>query len=110
MIVVRITMNVLPQKRLEVSQTLLSMIGPMGKAAGCLSYAAYCDIEDKNCFSLVQEWKTREELNHHLASNRFGALLGTKALLCEPLKIQIQTVSHAEGMEAVEKLRGKKIR
>ena len=108
MIVVRITMNVLPQKRLEVLQTLLSMIGPMGNEAGCLSYAAYCDIEDKNCFSLVQEWKTHEELNHYLTSNRFGVLLGTKALLCEPIKIQIQTVSHAEGMETVEKLRGKR--
>ena len=108
MIVVRITMNVLPQKRLEVLQTLLSMVGPMGNEAGCLSYAAFCDIEDNNCFSLVQEWKTREELNHHLESNRFGVLLGTKVLLCEPLKIQIHTVSQAEGMEAVEYLRVKK--
>ena len=106
MIVVRITMNVIPQKRLEVLQTLLSMIVPTGNEVGCLSYAAFCDIEDNNCFSLVQEWKTREELNHHLKSNRFGALLGTKALLCEPLKIQIHTVSQAEGMEAIENLRG----
>ena len=108
MVVVRITMNVFPQKRLEVLQTLLSMIEPTGNEVGCLGYAAFCDIEDNNCFSLVQEWKTREELNHHLKSNRFGALLGTKALLCEPLKIQIHTVSKAEGMEAIEDLRGKR--
>jgi quinol monooxygenase YgiN len=108
MIVVRITMNVLPRKRLEVLQTLLSMIGPTGNETGCLSYAAYCDIEDHNCFSLVQEWKTHEKLNQYLRSNRFGVLLGTKALLCEPFKIQIQTVSHTEGMETVEKLRGKR--
>ena len=107
MIIVRITMNVLPQKRLEVLQTLLSMVGPIGNEPGCLSYAAYCDIEDENSFSLVQEWKTRGELNHHLKSNRFGALLGTKALLCEPLKILIQTVSNQEGMEVVSDLRGK---
>ena len=108
MIVLRITMNVIPQKRLEVLQTLLSMIVPAGNEVGCLSNAGFCDIEDNNCFSLVQEWKTREELNHHLKSNRFGALLGTKALLCEPLKIQIHTVSQAEGMEAIENLRAKR--
>jgi quinol monooxygenase YgiN len=108
MIFVRITLNVLPQKRLEVLQTLLSMIELTENELGCLSYTAFCDIEDKNRFNLLQEWKTREELNHHIKSPRFGALLGTKALLCEPLKIQIHTVNRAEGMEAVETLRSKR--
>ena len=43
MIIVRITMNVLPEKQLEVTQTLLSMIEPTGKVAGILeqSLVAY---------------------------------------------------------------------
>jgi quinol monooxygenase YgiN len=85
MILVRITMNVFPQKRLEVLQTILSMIEPTGNESGCLNHTALCDIEDENSFSLLQEWRSREELNHHFKSNRFGALLGTRALLCEPL-------------------------
>ena len=107
MIVVRITMIVLPEKQLEVMQTLLSMIGPTGKEAGCQSYAVFCDIEDKNLFSLLEEWETREDLDHHIKSHRFGVLLGTKTLLCEPPTIQIHTVSQSEGMEAVDILRSK---
>ena len=108
MIIVRITMNVLPEKQLEVMQTLLSMIEPMGKEAGCLSYAVFCDIEDKSLFSLLGEWETREDLDHHIKSHRFGILLGTKTLLCEPPKIQIYTVSQSEGMEVVDAVRSKR--
>jgi quinol monooxygenase YgiN len=105
MIIVRITMNALSEKQLEVMQTLLSMIGPSENETGCLSYAVFRDIEDKNRFNLLQEWETRKDLNHHLKSHRFGALLGAKALLCEPPEIQIHTVSRSEGMEAVHAAR-----
>ena len=108
MIIVRITMNVLPEKQLEVTQTLLSMIEPTGRETGCLSYAVFCDIEDKNLFSLLGEWDSREHLDHHIRSHRFGVLLGTKSLLCEPLKIEINTVSHSEGLEAVYAVRSKR--
>ena len=101
-------MNVLPEKHLEVMQTLLSMIEPTGKEAGCLSYAVFCDIEDKSLFSLLEEWETREDLDHHIMSQRFGVLLGTKTLLCEPPKIQIHTVSLSEGMEAIHAARNKR--
>ena len=107
MIIVRIIMNVLPEKRLEVTQTLLSMIEPTGREPGCLNFAVYYDIEDKNRFSLMEEWETRDDLDQHIRSHRFGVLLGTKALLCEPPKIQIHTVSQSEGMETIHIARGK---
>jgi quinol monooxygenase YgiN len=105
MIIVRITMNVLPEKQMEVLQTLLSMIEPTGKETGCLSYAVFCDIEDKSLFSLLEEWETREDLDNHIRSHRFGVLLGTKTLLREAPKIQIHTVSYSEGVEVVSALR-----
>ena len=108
MIIVRITMNVLPEKQLEVMQTLLSMIEPTGKEAGCLNYAVSCDIEDKSLFSLLGEWKTRENLDHHIASYQFSVLLGTQALLCKPLQTQIFTVSQSEGMDAIHTVRNNK--
>jgi quinol monooxygenase YgiN len=108
-IILRITLNVLPEKQKEVMQTLLSMIEPTGKEKGCLSYDVLLDIEDNNVFSLIEDWENREYLEHHLRSDRFGVLLGTKSLLREPLKIQIHTVSHSEGMEAIRAVRDKRI-
>jgi len=101
MIVVRIIMNVLPEKQKEVMQTLLSMIDPAGKEKGCLSYGILCNIEDKNVFNLISEWETRQHLDHHIRSDLFSVLLGTRSLLCEPPQIEIHTVLHSEGVEAV---------
>jgi quinol monooxygenase YgiN len=107
MFIVRITMNVLPEKRKEFLQTLLSLIGPPEKEIGCLSYDIFCEIHDENVFNLISEWETRRHVDHHIRSERFTVLLGTKSLLCEPLKIQILTVSRSEGVETVNSVREK---
>jgi quinol monooxygenase YgiN len=107
-IIVRITMNALLEKRTEVMQTLLSMIEPTENERGCLRSHGFRDIEDKNGFGLIAEWETREDLDHYIRSDRFSVLLGTKSLLCEPPQIEIHTVSHSEGMETVSATRGKR--
>jgi quinol monooxygenase YgiN len=100
-IIVRITMNALLEKRTEVMQTLLSMIEPTENERGCLSCYVFRDIKDKNVFSLIDEWETREDLDRHIRSKRFSVLLGTKSLLCDPPNIQIHTVSNSERMAEV---------
>jgi quinol monooxygenase YgiN len=107
-IIVRIAMHALPEKRKEVIQTLLSMIESTAKERGCLSHHVFRDIEDDNLFSLIDEWESREELDQHIRSAKFGVLLGIKSLLCEPPNIQIHTVSNSEGITAVNAARDKK--
>ncbi len=107
MIIMRITMNALMEKRTEMVQTLLSMIEAAEKEKGCLSYEVFCDIESETVFNLFEEWETRQDLDRHIRSERFGVLLGTKSLLAEPLGVDIHTVSRSEGTETVNVLRGK---
>ena len=107
MIIVRITMKALMEKRTEMLQTLLSMIEPVGKEKGCLGYDVFCDIEGKAVFNLLAEWETREDLDRHIRSERFGVLLGTKSLLAKPLEMKIHTVSLSEGAEVVNAIRAK---
>jgi len=108
MIIARITMAARPEKRKEVMQTLLSMIEPTLQEKGCLSYQVFQDINDENVFSLIKEWETREDLDHHMRTDRFSVLLGTKILLNEQQSIQFHTISHSEGIEAVHAARGKR--
>lgn len=107
MILFRKIMNVVPEKRKEVMQTLLSIIGSQKECGGCLGYSVSCDIEDANVFNLISEWETRKDLDLHMKSDRFSVLLGTKSLLCEPMSIRIFTVAATEGMEAVYSARKK---
>ena len=101
-------MHALPEKRKEVMQTLLSMIESTKKERGCLSHHVFRDIEDKNGFDLIVEWKTREDLEHYIRSDRFSVLLGTKSLLGEPPQIEIHTISHSEGKDAIDVIRSKR--
>ena len=105
--VIRIIMKVLPEKQKEVLQTLLSLIEVPGKESRCLSYGIYCDIENNHVFNLISEWETRRHLDHYMNTDRFSVLLGTKSLLCEPLKIQIYSDIDPEGIEAVNAVRKK---
>jgi len=100
-------MKVLPEKQKEIFQTLLSLIELPGKEKGCLGYSILCDISDKNIFNLISEWKTRQDMDNYIRSYGFSVLLGTKSLLCEPLKIRIFRGSYYEGIKDVNFVRKK---
>ena len=104
MITLRICINVIPEKQKEVLLTLLALLKQPEKEEGCLRYAIFSDIGDKNVFNLISEWDTQQYLDQHMRSDRFSILLGTKSLLSKPLKIKILSNSDSEGMERVHDL------
>ena len=109
MIIAAIEMNVVPEKRRELIQTVHAMNELIRKEKGCLSAGLYTDTEKETRFCLVQEWENQENLDRYLRSDRFAALLGTKGLLCEPLEVKFKVVSHTTGIEAVSTARGRDI-
>jgi quinol monooxygenase YgiN len=98
-------MEVVPENRSELLQTLRSMTEEIRKITGCKTCNFYQDVDNENIFNLIEEWKSQEELDSHLKSDMFGALIGTKNLLVEPAEINIKAVSYTAGMEAVKKVR-----
>ena len=108
-ILIRTIINVLPEKQKEVLQTLLSLVEQPEKEKGCLNYGVFSDVEDKNVFNVISEWENRQHLDRYIKSNKFSVLLGTKSLLCEPLKFQILTVADPEGIKTVSSVRRKAI-
>ena len=109
MIIVSIIMKVSSGKQKELVQTLLSMAGSMEKEMGCLSCTLLCAIKDNTLLNLLVEWQTRKDLDHHLQSEIFSVLLGTRSLLKEPHGIHIYTVQKSDGMEAVHAARKKEL-
>ncbi len=101
MIAVKIILEAFPEKQLEVMQTLVSLIKPVEKEHGCKSYYVSCDVSNKNCFYILEEWYTRRDLSRHIKSDIFAVLLGTKILLRHPLTIQIYTITQIQGFDTV---------
>ena len=101
MILVIIRMKVLSEKRMELSQAIVSLVGSIRTEKGC-NRCDFCQgMEDENQLCLMEEWDTRESLKSHLSSGHFRILRGAMNLLKEPYEMMFHTVFHPAGMEEI---------
>ena len=101
MIRVIIRMKVVPEKRMELSQTIVLLIGSIRAEKGCKCCDFCQSMEDENRLFLLEEWDTEENLMTHLKSEHFRVLRGAMNLLKEPYERMFLTVFHPAGMEEI---------
>jgi len=101
MTLVIIRMKVLPEKRMEMSQTIASLTGSIRTEKGCKRCDFCQSMEDEDQLFLLEEWDTEENLVSHLKSERFRVLRGAMNLLKEPYEMVFHTVFHLAGMKEV---------
>ena len=95
-----IRMNVFPEKRIELSQTISSLSVYTRMEKGCQRCDFCRSIEDENRFFLLEEWDTQENLKNHLKSEHFKVIRGAMNLLQEPYEKTFHTVFHPMGRTA----------
>ena len=95
MVITFVGMSVRPEKRKELSQTLLSIVEQVRKESGCLHAGFYQNGENEEDFFVVEEWTTQKDSDDHLRSDIFTVLLGARCLLSRPPEIVIHTVSNS---------------
>ncbi|HSB05244.1 MAG TPA: antibiotic biosynthesis monooxygenase family protein [Thermodesulfobacteriota bacterium] len=101
MILVILRMKVLPEKRMELSQTIALLIVSIRTEKGC-NRCDFCQSnEDENRLFLLEEWDTQEDFKEHLKSRRFKVLRGAMSLLREPYEMVFHTVFHPAGMKGI---------
>ena len=105
MVLLFIKMNVLPEKRKELLQTLEAIVKRVRKETGCVNADFYQNLTNDQGFMLIEEWRSQEYLKNHIRSDIFSVLLGVEGLLDRTAVIESQTVSRAAGMEAFLKMR-----
>ena len=90
-------------KRRETFLNSASLIaGPTKVQPGCISYGFFKSLDDPDTVLLVEEWESRESLEHHIKSDAYRIILSLMDLCNEPPEIKIDTISKTEGMEAIE--------
>ena len=105
MIEATITLTTPPEKRKEVLQTLIAILGPIRSEQGCLRCTCSVDVEAGNIIFFREEWLTKEDLDTHLRSVYFGVLIGaTKLLNAEP-EIRLNSIASTAGAEAIQRAR-----
>jgi quinol monooxygenase YgiN len=101
MILVVIRMKVLPEKHLELSQTITLLTGSIRTEKVCRRCDFCQNVVNENELYLLEEWDTQENLMFHLKSKRFQVLRGAMNLLEEPYEIMFQTVFRPEGLRKI---------
>ena len=109
MVIVFINMKALPEKCLELEQTLEALNKSASTYKGCLSRTVYRDIESDTSFSMVQRWQNRGDLNNYLRSDKFTVLMEPISLLNRPPEILVNEVACSSGWEAVEAVRAQEV-
>lgn len=101
-ILVTLKMIVQPERRSDLLETMRGMLEPARVERGCLSYRLYEDVENRNAFVLLEEWKTQEDIERHLRKDNQRRLLALMDLLSEQPELRFNTVSHTAGMDLIE--------
>ena len=97
-----IRMNVLSEKRRELSQTIASLSSSTRMEKGCQRCDFCQSIEDENRFFLLEEWDTQENLMTHMKSEHFKVIRGAMNLLKEPYEEMFHTIFHPTRMGEIE--------
>jgi len=85
-------MMVLAEKRKELTQTIISLIGSLRAEKGCLRCDFCQGMEDENELCIFEEWDMRESLDRYLKSENYKVLRGAMSLLQEPYEMMVHTI------------------
>ena len=77
-----------PETRTEITQSLQGIAEKITKLEGCINTSIYQTIDDENIFFFIEEWRKQRNLDDHIKSSLFAALLGIKGLLVKAPKIK----------------------
>ena len=97
MILVTTKIDVRPNKRTELVQTLNALAERVRTEAGCWSSELYCDVKKENTLCVIEQWASEADLDKHLRSDNFGVLRGAFKALYAKAEMRFHTVSQTRG-------------
>ena len=103
--VVTLRIKVPQNQRKIFLDTAKMVVGPTKVQPGCISCRFYQDLNDPDAVILMEEWKTRRQLNHRLNSPEYRIVLSLIEMSKKTPEFKVSTISKTEGLEAIESQR-----
>lgn len=76
------TIEARPGKEAELKKTLLALVVPTRKEAGCINYDLHVSPENPAKFLFHENWVSKESLDAHMKTPHLAALLSRLDELC----------------------------
>jgi quinol monooxygenase YgiN len=93
--------TVRPENRMELLQTIWSLLEPIRREKGCLTYRFYEEAGEENSFMLISEWETQEYCQSHLHSDNFAVLHGSIMILGNRSDVDFKLLSSVAGLDTM---------
>ena len=82
-----------PSRREELARILAAQVAPTRREAGCINYDYHVDANDPCTFVFYENWRSKADLDAHLAMPHLQPLFGRLGeLLAEPVDIRPLTM------------------
>jgi quinol monooxygenase YgiN len=94
-------MNVVSEKRMELSQTIHSLSDSIRMEQGCRRCDFCQSLDDEDRLFLLEEWDEPESFKRHLKSENYRVLRGAMTLLKQPCSIMFYSVVQPWEKEVV---------
>ncbi len=97
---------VVPEKKSdEFIESLIYLSSGVRKEEGCLDFCLYRDLEKKDVYSVIGEWKTRQAMEKHFKQKLFSVLIGAAKVLSKDFQMSIdKTLEKGSYQLAREKI------
>ncbi|MDM8535970.1 putative quinol monooxygenase [Desulfobacterales bacterium HSG17] len=83
----------------KVRAELMALVDPTRSEPGCINYDLHCSGEDKSLFMLYENWKSKQDLDDHLAKPHLQEFIGkAESILAEPVEIVLwEMITKVQG-------------
>jgi len=90
MVLYQLRVVVAESKFNEFRESLLSLSNGIRKEEGCLDFSLYKDLERKDAYSVLGEWKTRQAMEKHFTHESFSVLIGAAKVLGKDFEMSVE--------------------
>jgi quinol monooxygenase YgiN len=105
LIIESVRIVVRPAKREELRRALTAWTGPTQVEHGCIDCRILEEGGELPSFCYEAQWKTQEDLMHHLRSEHYKRLLVLMDLGEAPPVVEFHTVTETKGLDLIQHAR-----
>jgi quinol monooxygenase YgiN len=105
MIVFTLRLKLRKENTNHIARSVVPLLAPTRVQPGCVSCRLYRDLDDPDALMLIEEWNSREALDHHLRSDDYRTVLEAMESSEREPELHFDTISTREGIEVVQQAR-----
>ena len=92
------------ERRDEMIRTICSIVEPTKSEPGCLACGCYEDARDPNKLLFLERWRSREDFERHVRTDRFRVILSVVDMSAEKPQLSFDAIGRSDGLDYIDRV------